>query len=89
LPFGLPVAYAGGHAGAAETTSFDPPTTGQVVTWKNRILNVYTKLGDLSSTVSQAQADPSVAAMWSSISTAAVKIKAASNLGGASRHAKM
>ena len=56
----LPLAYAGGPRWVAGTSYFNSSTTGQPVVWKNGVLNYYNDLGDLSTTVTQAQADAMV-----------------------------
>ena len=78
-----PCGYAGGPRWVAGTSYFDPSTAGQPIVWKNGVVNYYTDLGDLSATVTQAQANAlvaSAAALWSGVPTAAVQITAAGSL---------
>ncbi len=80
---GVPAAFAGGPRWVAGSSYFDPSTLGQPVVWENGVVNYYTDLGDLSPTVTQAQANAMVAAaasLWSGIPTAAVQINAAGSL---------
>ncbi len=83
LNAGLPVAFAGGPRWVAGSSYFDPSTLGQPIVWKNGVVSYYTDLGDLSPTVTQAQANAMVAAAaarWSGIPTAALQINAAGSL---------
>src|SRR5271154_5105711 len=76
-------AFAGGPRWVAGTSYFDPSVLGQPLVWKNGVLNYYADLGDLSPTVTQAQANVMVAAaaaQWSGIPTAALQINAAGSL---------
>jgi hypothetical protein len=80
---GVPVAFAGGARWVAGSSYFDASTLGQPVVWENGVVNYYTDVGDLSSTVTQAQANAMVAtaaSLWSGIPTAAVQINAAGSL---------
>src|SRR5271170_6628251 len=79
---GVP-AYAGGPRWIAGSSYFNPSALGQPIIWKNGVVNFYTDLGDLSPTVTQAQANAMVAAaaaLWSGIPTAALQINAAGSL---------
>ena len=79
----IPAAYAGGPRWVAGSSYFDPSTLGQPMVWQNGVVNYYTDLGDLSPTVTQAQANAMVAAaaaLWSGIPTAALQINAAGSL---------
>jgi hypothetical protein len=81
--FGALLAPAVGQRWVAGSSYFDPSVLGQPVVWKNGIVNYYTDLGDLSPTVTQAQANAMVAqaaALWSGIPTAALQIDAAGSL---------
>ncbi|WP_114205603.1 IPT/TIG domain-containing protein [Acidisarcina polymorpha] len=78
-----PRAAAGGPRWVAGGSYFDPTVVGRPVVWTRGILRYYTDLGDLSATVSQAQANAMVsaaAALWSGIPTAALAIEAAGSL---------
>ncbi len=81
--FGVAPAFAGGPRWVAGSSYFDPSTLGQPVVWQNGVVSYYTDLGDLSPTVTQAQANAMVAAaaaQWSGIPTAALQINAAGSL---------
>ncbi len=79
----LSTAHAGGPRWVAGSSYFNPSALGQPLVWKNGVVNFYTDLGDLSPTVTQAQANAMVAAaaaLWSGIPTAAVQINSAGSL---------
>jgi hypothetical protein len=79
----IPRAHAGGPRWVAGASYFNPSVLGQPLVWPNGVVNYYTDLGDLSPTVTQAQADAMVAtaaALWSGVPTAALRIKAAGSL---------
>src|SRR5271170_393952 len=79
----LPSAFAGGPRWVAGVSYFGPSVLGQPLVWKNGVVNYYTDLGDLSPTVTQAQANAMVAAaaaLWSGIPTAALQINATGSL---------
>ena len=76
-------AHAGGPRWVAGSSYFNPSALGEPLIWRNGIVNYYTDLGDLSPTVTQAQANAMVAAaaaQWSGIPTAALQINAAGSL---------
>ena len=76
-------AWAGGPRWIAGPAYFNPSALGQPLVWRNGVVNYYTDLGDLSPSVTQAQANAmvaSAAALWSSVPTAALQIKAAGSL---------
>jgi hypothetical protein len=76
-------AYAGGPRWIAGSSYFNPSVLGQPLVWRNGVVNYYTDLGDLSPTVTRAQANAMVAAaaaLWSGIPTAALQIDAAGSL---------
>ena len=76
-------AYSGGPRWIAGSSYFNPSALGQPIVWRNGVVNFYTDLGDLSPTVTQAQANAMVAAaaaMWSGVPTAALQINAAGSL---------
>ena len=78
-----PPAHAGGPRWVAGSSYFNPFALGQPLVWRNGIVNYYTDLGDLSPTVTQAQANAMVAAaaaLWSGVPTAALQINAAGSL---------
>jgi hypothetical protein len=80
---GTPPVHAGGPRWVAGSSYFDPSALGQPIVWKNGVVNYYTDLGDLSPTVTQAQANAMVAAaaaLWSSVPTVALQINAAGSL---------
>lgn len=77
-------AYAGGPRYVAGTAYFDSSAVGKPVVWANGQVSYYTDLGDLSSSVNQAQANAmvaSAAAVWNAVPTAAVNITAGGSLG--------
>ena len=55
-------AHAGGPRWVAGVGYFNPSVLGQPLVWRNGVVNYYTDLGDLSPTVTQAQANAMVAA---------------------------
>ena len=76
-------AHAGGPRWVAGVGYFNPSVLGRPLVWRNGVVNYYTDLGDLSPTVTQAQANAMVAAaaaFWSGIPTAALQINAAGSL---------
>jgi hypothetical protein len=80
---GIPTAYAGGPRWVAGSSYFTPAVLGQPLVWRNGVVNYYTDLGDLSPTVTQAQANAMVAAaaaLWSGIPTAGLQINAGGSL---------
>jgi hypothetical protein len=84
LAFVLPTAaLGGGPRWIAGASYFNPSVAGHPLVWKSGIVNYYTDLGDLSSTVTQTQANAMVAqaaALWSQVPTAALRIHAAGSL---------
>ncbi len=75
--------FAGGPRWVAGSGYFAPSVLGQPIVWRNGVVTYYTDLGDLSPTVTQAQANAMVAAaaeLWSGIPTAALQINAAGSL---------
>jgi hypothetical protein len=80
---GIPTAHAGGPRWIAGASYFNPSVLGRPLVWRNGIVDYYTDLGDLSPTVTQAEANAMVAAaaaLWSAIPTAALQINAAGSL---------
>lgn len=76
-------AHAGGPRWIAGSSYFNSSAEGQAVVWSNGQVSYYTDLGALSANVSQAQANTMVAtaaAVWSSVSTAAVAIQRGGSL---------
>ncbi len=83
LLYPAPPAFSGGPRWVAGTSYFNPAVAGHPLVWKYGVLNYYTDLGDLSPTVTQAQANSMVAAaaaLWSGVPTAALQINAAGSL---------
>ena len=62
LIFAVEVAHAGGPRWVAGSSYFNPSVKGQQVVWANGQVTYYTDLGNLSSQVTQAQANTMVAA---------------------------
>ena len=63
-------AFAGGPRWVAGSSYFDSNLKGKPVVWRDGQVRYYTDLGDLSGTVSQAQANAMVAmsaAIWSNV----------------------
>ncbi len=82
--FALQVAYAGGPRWVAGSSYFDSSVKGQPIVWANGQVTYFTDLGNLSTKVNQAHANAMVAtaaAVWSSVSTAAVSIQSGGSLG--------
>ncbi|MDR3724135.1 MAG: hypothetical protein P4K83_06565 [Terracidiphilus sp.] len=72
---GVAVASAGGPKFVAGSSYFNPAAMGTPVHWRNGVVNYYVDQGQLSSTVTNAQATAMVdaaAALWSNVATAAV-----------------
>jgi hypothetical protein len=65
VPILLAIAVRASRSGVprwvAGTSYFDPVTAARPIVWKNGVLNYYTDQGDLSATVTQAQANAMVA----------------------------
>jgi IPT/TIG domain len=83
LIFAVEVAHAGGPRWVAGSSYFNPSVKGQQVVWANGQVTYYTDLGNLSSQVTQAQANTMVAAAaaeWGSVKTAAVTIQSGGSL---------
>ena len=79
-----PRAGAGGPRWVAGTTYFNAAAKGHPVVWANGQVAYYTDQGNLSATVTNAQANTMVAsavAVWNAVATAAVKISAKGTLG--------
>jgi hypothetical protein len=79
---GVP-SFAGGPRWVAGSSYFNPSVLGQPLVWRNGVVKYHTDRGDLSPTVTQAQANAMVAtaaAMWSGVPTAALEIDAAGSL---------
>jgi len=77
------IAFAGGPRWIAGSRYFDPAVKGQPVVWNGGKVVYYTDLGVLSSSVNQTKANSMIAAaaaVWSSVSTAAVSIKSGGSL---------
>lgn len=82
LFFALPL-HAGGPRWVAGSSYFSPSVKGHPVVWSNGKVSYFTDLGNLSSAVTQAQANTMVAnaaAVWNNVSTAAVSIQAGGSL---------
>ena len=70
-------AHAGGPRFVAGSTYFDPAVKGQPIVWTGGRISYFTDLGPLSSTVTNAQANATVAAaaaVWNAVPTAALSI---------------
>lgn len=79
----VPAALAGGPRWVAGTSYFDPAAKGQPLHWKNGTVFYFTDLGNLSSQISQSQANSMIAtaaAVWSAVPTAAVQITSGGSL---------
>jgi hypothetical protein len=83
IVFAVDIAHAGGPHWVAGSSYFTSSVKGQPIVWANGQVTYYTDLGNLSSQVSQTQANAMVAnaaAVWNSVNTAAVSIQAGGSL---------